>query len=91
LGWLALGVASAPVWGAFLWLVWQGVIRPRLIPRGEVKRLAAALLACYGERAEEVAYAEEYRAWRHSDCFEQGKWRRVRRWIEGRRSRRREA
>jgi hypothetical protein len=47
-------------------------------------RLAADLVARYGDRAEEIAFAEEYRAWRYSDVFEQRKWRCVRLWIEGR-------
>jgi hypothetical protein len=80
--WLALGVASAPIWGAILWTLWQGAVRPRLIPRAEVERLAAELLARYGDRAEEVAFAKEYGAWRDSDVYEQGKWRRVRSIIE---------
>ncbi|WP_404401855.1 hypothetical protein [Pelagibacterium halotolerans] len=37
------------------------------------------LIAKHGPRAEEMAYAEEDRAWRYSDIYEQGKWRRVRR------------
>lgn len=86
--WLAIGAAAAPMWGAGLWVLWQGVIRPRFIPRGEVERLATLLVDRYGERAEEVAYGEEYGAWRNSDDFAQGKWRRVRRSIETRDSHR---
>lgn len=82
--WLALAVASAPIWGALLWVLWSGVVRPRLIRRTEVERLAAELLANYGERAEDIAFAKEYAAWCHSDGFEQGKWRRVRQRIEAR-------
>jgi hypothetical protein len=76
--WLALAAASSPVWGTLAWVLWNGVVRPRLIPRGEIERLAAELLERYGDRAEEIACAEEYNAWRYSDGFEQGKWRRVR-------------
>lgn len=83
--WLALAAVSSPVWGTFGWMLWSWVIRPRLIPRDEVERLASELLGRYGDRAKEIAYGEEYGAWRHSDGFEQGKWRRVRRQIEGRR------
>ncbi|HEY6023235.1 MAG TPA: hypothetical protein VIV34_03555 [Pseudolabrys sp.] len=82
--WVAIGAASAPIWGATLWALWQGVIRPHLIPRKEVERLAALLVERYGERAEEVAFAEEFGAWRDSDGLAQGKWRRVRRLIESR-------
>lgn len=80
--WLAIGVATAPVWGAGLWVLWQGIVRPYLIPRGEVERLATLLVERHGERAEEVAFGEEYGAWRNSDGFEQGKWRRVRKFIK---------
>lgn len=76
--WLALGAASAPIWGALLWALWEGAVRPHMIPRAEVERLAAELLARYGPRAEDVAFAKEYAAWCHSDGYEQGKWRRVR-------------
>lgn len=81
---LAIGAATAPFWGSFLWVLWQGGVRPRLIPRAEIERLAAELIARHGDRAEEVAFIEEDRAWRYSDGFAQGKWRRVRKWIEGR-------
>jgi hypothetical protein len=82
--WLAIGAATAPVWGAGFWVLWQGVVRPHLIPRVEVERLAALLVERHGERAGEVAFAREYGAWRDSSGFEQGKWRRVRRSIETR-------
>jgi hypothetical protein len=85
--WLVLGVASAPIWGALLWTLWQGFVRPRMIPRAEVERLAAELLARYGPRAEDIAFAKEYAAWHHSDGYEQGKWRRVRSVIERHRAR----
>jgi hypothetical protein len=76
--WLAVGAATAPVWGAGLWVLWQGVVRPHLIPRGEVERLAGLLVERYSEGAAEVAFAEEFRAWHDSDGFAQGKWRWVR-------------
>ena len=82
--WLALGAAAAPIWGAGLSVLWQGVVRPHLIPRSEVQRSAALLIERYGERAGEVAFAREYAAWRDSNGFEQGKWKRVRRLIETR-------
>jgi hypothetical protein len=80
--WVAVGAAAAPIWGAGLWVLWQGVVRPHLIPRGVVEQLAAMLIELYGERAGEVAFAKEYGAWHNSDNFAQGKWRRVRRLIE---------
>ncbi len=83
LSWIAIGVATSPIWGAFLWELWEGGIRPKLIPEAKIDALAAAMLARHGDRAEEMAFIEEDRAWRYSESFEQGKWRRVRKRIEG--------
>jgi hypothetical protein len=80
--WVGIGAATSPVWGAILWFLWDGSIRPRLIPSAEIDSLAAEMLARHGPRAEEVASAEEEAAWRDSRPFEQGKWRRVRKRIE---------
>jgi hypothetical protein len=71
--------ATAPIWGVILFECWQLFVRPALIPRGEIDRLATTMLAEHGDAAERMAFAEEDRAWRYSDTFEQGKWRRVRR------------
>jgi len=79
---IVIGAATSPIWGALLWVLWQGSIRPRLIPRAEIDALAATMVARHGPRAEEVASAEEEQAWRNSCPFEQGKWRRVRKRIE---------
>ncbi|WEX08936.1 hypothetical protein [Chelativorans sp. AA-79] len=65
--------------GVAIWHVWDFRLRPLLIPKAEISALADELVAKYGPRAEEMAYAEEDRAWRYSDVYEQGKWRRVRR------------
>jgi hypothetical protein len=83
LPWIAIGAASSPIWGTFLWVLWQGFVRPRLIPERDIDALAAAMLARYGPKAEEAASAEEELAWRNSETFERGKWRRVRRRIAG--------
>lgn len=82
LKWLLVGAALSPIWGALLWEIWKGGIRPRLVPQAEVDALSATMLNRYGDRAEEMAFSEEDRAWRYSDSFERGKWRRVRKRIE---------
>jgi hypothetical protein len=84
--WVVIGAATAPIWGALLWELWEGGIRPRLVPASEIDSLAAAMLARHSDRAEEMAFIEEDRAWRYSESFEQGKWRRVRKRIERMRS-----
>jgi hypothetical protein len=71
-----------PIWGTLLWELWEGSIRPLLVPRAEIDALSAAMLARHADRAEQMAFSEEDRAWRYSDSFEQGKWRRVRKAIE---------
>jgi hypothetical protein len=83
LKWLLVGAALSPIWGALLWELWEGGIRPRLVPAAKIDALAAAMLDQHGHRAEEMAFIEEDRAWRYSDSFEQSKWRRVRKRIEG--------
>ena len=80
--WLLVGAALSPIWGAFLWELWEGGIRPRLVARAEIDAMSASMLSRYGDRAEEMAFIEEDRAWRYSDSFEQGKWRQVRKRIE---------
>jgi hypothetical protein len=79
--WVVVGAATAPVWGTLLWCVWEGEIRPLLIPNAEIDRLAAEMIARHGHEAEEQAAADEQTAWYNSDATEQGKWRRVRRRI----------
>ncbi len=76
--WLSVGAALSPIWAALVWELWEAGIRPRLIPAAEVNALAAAMLARYGDQAGDMAFIEEDRAWRYSDGFAQGRWRRVR-------------
>jgi hypothetical protein len=60
------------------WHLWQLSIKPRLIPREKIKRMAGELVARYGDDAEEAAFTNEDRAWRRSDTLEQGIWHQVR-------------
>jgi hypothetical protein len=84
--WIALAACLAPIWGTLLWELWEGVVRPRLIRRDIIDRAAAAMLAEYGDRAEQMVLTREDRAWRTSDSFRQGCWRRVRKRIAAMRS-----
>lgn len=79
LQWIGIAAVLSPVWGTLLWHTWELSIRPRLIPVGDINALADEMIAKHGPRAEELAFAEEDRAWRYSETFEQGKWHRVRR------------
>ena len=65
--------------GVIAWEEWQRVLRPRMVPKAKIDAMADALIARYGAKAEEYAYIEEDRAWRRSETFRQGLWRRVRR------------
>ncbi len=79
--WIALAACLAPVWGTLLWELWEGAVRPRLIRRDIIDRAAAAILAEHGDLAEQMAWTREDRAWRYSDSFKQGCWRRIRKRI----------
>jgi hypothetical protein len=79
--WIVFAVGLAPVWGTLLWELWDGSVRPRLVPSDFIERAAAAVLARHGDRAEQMAWMAEDRAWRYSDSFRQGCWRRVRKRI----------
>jgi hypothetical protein len=76
--WVVAGGVTAPVWGAIVWELWEGEIRPRLIPSVEIDRLAVEMIAKHGREAEQYAAAEEQTAWYDCDSAERGKWRRVR-------------
>lgn len=80
---LAFGLLVLAV---FLWVEWQGRIRPLFIPRAEITRLADELIETHGDRAEELAAIAEDRAWRCSQTFAQAKWRRVRKELQRRAS-----
>jgi hypothetical protein len=79
--WIVLAACGAPIWGALLWELWDGAVRPRLIRRDVIDRAAAKILAQHGDRAEQMAWIAEHRAWRESDPFKQGGWRRIRKRI----------
>ena len=79
--WIVLAACSAPIWGTLLWELWDGAVRPRLIRRDIIDCAAAAILAEHGDRAEQIAWIQEDRAWRYCDSFKQGGWRRIRKRI----------
>lgn len=82
LGYLLFAVALSPIVLGLGWAVWHGHVRPALISRHEIERLADEVLAEGHEDPVEAVEGYEYHAWRHSDGFEQGRWRRVRRAIQ---------
>ena len=42
--WIGIGAVTSPIWGALLWVLWEGRIRPRLIPGTDIDSLAAAMV-----------------------------------------------
>src|SRR3954447_17230215 len=80
-GWTLLAAGLGPILGTLLCELWQGTVRPRLVPRQIIDRAAAAILARHGDQAEEKAWIAEDRAGRYSISFKQGCWRRVRKRI----------
>lgn len=75
---LAILVAMSPILLGVGWVVWNGWVRPRFIPRSEIDRLADDIMARYPDDPERAALREEEHYWFQSEEFEQGKWRRVR-------------
>jgi hypothetical protein len=80
--WILVVVCTAPIWGTLIWFLNELYIRPLLIPKAEIERLANELVRSHPADPAEAAFDEEQNAWYRSETFEQGKWRRVRRWIE---------
>jgi hypothetical protein len=79
--WIVFAACLAPIWGTLLWELWDGTVRPRLVRHDIIDRAAAAILAEHGDRAEQMAWIREDRAWRYSEPFKQGCWRRIRKRI----------
>ena len=84
LNWVEIAIwmiCLSPIWGVILWSVWEGSVRPALIPRDEIQTEVEKLMAQKDGRGFEAACTEEHAAWYRSNCFEQGRWRRVRKEI----------
>lgn len=82
LGYLLLAVALSPAIVGLGWAVWQGHVRPALISKREIERMADEVLAEGHDEPLDVVEGYEYHVWRQSDGFEQGRWRRVRRAVQ---------
>jgi hypothetical protein len=77
--WVLVTVCTVPIWGTLIWFLNELYIRPLLIPKAEIERLADELRRSHPADPVEAAFEEEQNAWYRSETFEQGKWRRVRR------------
>ena len=76
---LAYTIALAPIVLGLGSVIVEGSIRPRLIPRATIARLAQDLIHRHPDAPEAAALLEEHAAWHRSESYEQGMWRRVRR------------
>lgn len=56
LWYLIISLATAPIWGTFIWHTWQFSIRPRFIPQEEIDRIVAEMQA--NPHPEEAAFTE---------------------------------
>lgn len=77
-GWVLVGLALSPIALGLGWPIWQGLVRPRFIPRRKIDQLADEVMARHPDDPEAAALREEHNHWYRSDEFEQGKWHRVR-------------
>lgn len=80
---VAVGFAAF-VGPIFAFAFYQQFIRPMLIPKSVITEMADDLIEKYGFDAEHHAYIREDRAWRYSDAYHQGRWRRIRRKLQRR-------
>ncbi len=62
--WLAIAAALFPIWGALIWEIWVGIVRPRRLPQTEIDALARQMIAKHGQQAPGAAFTREDRAWR---------------------------
>ena len=76
--WGLMIICTAPIWGTLIWFLNELYIRPLLIPKAEIERLAEVLKLSHPTDPAEAAFNEEQNAWHRSETFEQGKWRRIR-------------
>jgi hypothetical protein len=81
---LLLLLLTAPAWLGLLWLLWEELILPRMVPRARIEQLAEEALARHGEVAADVLWLQEDHARRYSHSFEAGLLRRVQREIRRR-------
>lgn len=58
-------------------VIWNDGIKPRLIPREHIARLADDMVARHPDDPDHAAYSELEAAWWRSDGAEQVKWKRV--------------
>lgn len=73
-------LALSPIIFAMGFVLHRGVLKPILIPKSEIERMALDLIDRFND-PEGAAMIEEHSAWYRSDNFQQGKWRRVRKMI----------
>ncbi len=73
---IALGIGSA---------IFDGLIRPWLVPTVDIERLADDIIARHPVDPETASLIEEHAAWCRGLSAEQGEWRRVRKAIRRRR------
>lgn len=74
--WTVMCIATAPIWGTFLWHTYTIRLRPLLVSRECIRALVEIMLR--QEDPEHAAFLREQAAWCRGDTVEQGVWRRVR-------------
>jgi hypothetical protein len=80
LAWIGFSYTLAGL-GVFIFgigfVIWHESIKPRLIPREDIARLADDIAARHPDDPDHAAYSELEAAWWKSDGAEQVKWKRV--------------
>jgi hypothetical protein len=79
--WGMVVVCTVPIWGTLIWFLNELYIRPLLIPKAEIERMAEELRRSDPADTVEAAFIKEQNAWYRGETFEQGKWQRVKRFL----------
>lgn len=70
-----------PIWGALVWEIWQGHIRPAIIGQNLIQSEINQLYTQYGNNVFDYVCRREHRAIYQCDSYKIGYWRRIRREI----------
>jgi hypothetical protein len=79
--WIGFAVLGFVALATFAWHMNELFVRPYFVPTERIRSLASEMYRRNPEDPAEAAFIEEDAAWRRSETYEQGIWRRVRKHI----------
>jgi hypothetical protein len=79
--WIGFALFGVIALATFIWHSVELYVRPYLVPKERIRMLVLEMNRRNPTDPAEAAFIEEDRAWRRSETYEQGVWRRVRRQV----------